>query len=116
MADRALNSIKEIRKALRMSSKQLAVKLGKAPSTVSELENREITGNITIQSLKEIAECLDCELHYEFKPKVPVDEQVLNQAIREVKNELGENLNLYREDDIERDARELLKESTILNW
>ena len=88
----------------------------KAPSTVSELESREITGNITIQSLKEIAECLNCELHYEFKPKVPVDEQVLNQAIREVENELGEDLNLYSEDDIERDAMKLLKESTILNW
>lgn len=114
--DRALNSIKEVREALGMSSKQLAAKLGKAPSTVSEFESREISGNITIQSLKEIAECLGCDLHYEFKPKTSVEEQLFAQAIKEVKNELGENLSLFSEDQIEEDAKKLLKESTKMKW
>lgn len=116
MVDSTFLSIKQIRRALYMSSKQLATKLGKAPSTLSELESREVTGNITIQSLEEIAKCLECDFHYEFKPKIPVPDQLLVQAIKDVKDELGEEHHQYSYDALKEDAIKLIEESTSLNW
>lgn len=116
MASSTFTRIKDLRKALHMSSKQLAAKLGKAPSTFSELERRELTGNITIQSLQEIANSLDCNFHYEFKPKTPVSEQLLSQALKEIKDELGDEHHQYSDDALEREAFKLIEESRNLKW
>jgi len=109
-------SIKEARKALRMSSKQLAKKVKKAPSTLSELENREATGNITLLSLQEIAMHLGCDFKYEFIPKKPIADTLLHQAIKQIKSELGDAHHQYTDDEIKTDALHLLKESKYLNW
>ena len=115
MNSNTYHSIKEIRKALLMSSKQLANKLGKANSTQSELESREATGSITIKSLQEIAESLGCDFYYEFKPKKPIEEILLDQAVKEVRREL-DNHTLYSESEILDDARIHISESTCLDW
>ena len=84
-------SIKEARQALRMSSKQLAKKAKKAPSTLSELESREATRNITLLSLHEIAGHLGCDFKYEFVPIKPIADTLLHQAIKQIESELGDS-------------------------
>jgi len=116
MKEPTYSSIKDIRKALRMSSKHLAKKIEKAPSTLSELESRERTGKITIGILQEIAGNLGFELKYEFVPKNPIADVLLQQAIKQVKSELGADHHHFTDDDLKADAAELLSKYKCLNW
>ncbi len=116
MKEPTYSSIKETREALRMSSKQLAKKVKKAPSTLCGLESREATGNITLQSLQEIAEQLGCTLKYEYIPKKPIADILLQQAIKQIKSELEDDHHQFTDDDIKTDASHLLNESKNLDW
>jgi len=60
--------IKAIRTTLGMSLQQLGNKLSVSKQGVSDMENREKDGSITIKALKEIARALDMQLVYGFVP------------------------------------------------
>ena len=60
--------IKAIRTTLGMSMQQLGNKLSVSKQGVSDMENREKDGSITIKALKEIARALDMQLVYGFVP------------------------------------------------
>ena len=60
--------IRAIRTALGMTLRQLGDKLESRKQSVQQLEERERDGNITIQSLREVARALDMELVYGFVP------------------------------------------------
>jgi predicted DNA-binding mobile mystery protein A len=61
--------INAIRKALYMSSAQLARRMGISQSGVSLLEKRERVSSVTLDTLDRAADALGCELHYELVPK-----------------------------------------------
>lgn len=58
-----------IRNALHMSLDQLARRMKKSRSTVQGYEAREVERTITLHSLIETAEALDCHFVYGFIPK-----------------------------------------------
>lgn len=80
---------KAIREALGMTSRQLAERMSVAPSRVTAIEKAEATGAITVRTLRETAEALDCELVYAFVPRKPLDDILFDQAERKVRNELA---------------------------
>jgi predicted DNA-binding mobile mystery protein A len=80
---------KAIREALGMTSRQLAERMGVAPSRVAAIEKAETTGAITMRTLREAAEALDCEFVYAFVPRKPLDDILFDQAERKVRNELA---------------------------
>jgi predicted DNA-binding mobile mystery protein A len=72
--------IKAIRKALGMSTAQLAKRLGiKQPSLV-ELEQSEAKGTIELATLRRVAEALDCTLVYALVPNKPLEAIVHDRA------------------------------------
>lgn len=73
--------IKAIRNALGMSVRQLAGRIGAVPSRISAIESAELTGGITLKTLRQVAEGLDCTLVYAFVPKAPLDEVVRRRAV-----------------------------------
>ena len=62
--------LKAIRLTLGMTLQQLAKKLSITKQSVREIEIRERNGNITLNSLKQVATALDMKLVYGF---VPID-------------------------------------------
>jgi len=80
---------KAIREALGMTTRQLAERMGVAPSRVSTIEKAETTGAITVRTLRAAAAALDCELVYAFVPRKPLDDLLFDQAERKVRNELA---------------------------
>src|SRR5215212_1792829 len=64
-----LGWIREIRSALGMSAAQLAHRLGVGQSTVAKLEKSEAEATISLQSLRKVAEAMDCTLVYAFVPR-----------------------------------------------
>ena len=58
-----------IRMALNMTRDQLANKLGFSKGGIQKIEEREATGQITLNKLKEVSEALDMQFVYGFVPK-----------------------------------------------
>ena len=61
--------IKMVRKAIGMKAKDLALRLNVDPSTISKLEKNESDGKITINTLKKLAQSMNCELVYGLRPR-----------------------------------------------
>jgi predicted DNA-binding mobile mystery protein A len=60
--------IRAIREALGMSSRQLAVRLGKHPTSIRDIESSEQKGTIQLSTLRQVAEKLNCTLVYALVP------------------------------------------------
>jgi len=58
-----------IRKALGMSQRQLAARMGVSTTAAQSAERNEARGKIQIDSLQSLAEGLDCELVYALVPR-----------------------------------------------
>lgn len=60
--------INTVRKALKMSLRQLGNRLNISPQSVKEIEEREASGSLTIKSLREAGLALNLKLVYGFIP------------------------------------------------
>lgn len=87
-----------IRKALDMSGAQLASVLGMSRNRISVLERREISGDISLNQLRDLAQGLDAELVYAIVPKRAADE-VLDERAMELAQQqaAAANQNMFLE-------------------
>lgn len=72
--------IRAIREAIGMTTGQFAKRLGVAQPRVAALERAEANEVVTLKSLRQAAEALDCVLVYALVPKAPLDEVVKARA------------------------------------
>ncbi len=80
--------IKTIRKALNMTLRQLATKLGVTAQNVEKLERGEIEGSISLNKLKKIAEVLDMKLVYAFLPRESSLEKLIEKKAAQKAREI----------------------------
>lgn len=79
--------IKHIREMLCMRSAQLAKRLSISQSVVSNFEKAELSGSITLRTLSEIAEALECDLVYAFVPKDSLNSSLEKRAKKVLQEE-----------------------------
>lgn len=72
--------VRAIRDALGLTSRQLAARIGKQHSTITALEKGEVAGTVSLNTLREAAEALNCTLVYALVPNQPLDATVHQQA------------------------------------
>ena len=72
--------IRTLRKALGMSSPQLAMRLEVSKSQASQIERMEIEDRITLKQLRRVANELDCDLVYALVPRRPVVSMIRDRA------------------------------------
>jgi predicted DNA-binding mobile mystery protein A len=72
--------VRAIRDAIGMSGTQLAVRLGVRPQSVDALEKSEAAGTIRLETLRRVAEALDCTLVYALVPNTSLDAAVEARA------------------------------------
>lgn len=72
--------VRAIRDALGMTSRQLAARMGYSQSSITGLEQGEEAETISLKTLRQAAEALDCQLVYALVPKVTLDETVKRRA------------------------------------
>ncbi len=110
--------IRFIRKALNMSSKALAKRVGVSPNNISETEKAEAAEAITLSKLKRVAEGLNCEFVYYFLPREPIDKMLEKRAryVAELvlRNDKLRNINIDDKDELTREIEKLASE-LILN-
>lgn len=81
--------IRVIREALGMSGVQLARRLAIRPQSVEALESSEASGTIRIESLRRVAEALDCTLVYALVPNTSLEDAVSRRARKIAIRDLG---------------------------
>ena len=72
--------IKAVREALGMTTAQLATRLNVKQPSVVAIEQSEMKGTIELQTLRRVAEALDCTLVYAVVPNRPLEETVRDRA------------------------------------
>lgn len=72
--------IRAIRDAIGMTGEQLAKRLGVNKQRVSRIERDEKLGKVTIKTLRNVAEGMDCIFVYGFVPRDTLEQTVRNQA------------------------------------
>lgn len=65
-----------------MSSAELATRLGVSQQAVGVLERSEAQHTIKLETLRRVADALDCDLAYFLVPRMPLEEEVQAQARR----------------------------------
>lgn len=88
--------IRAIRDALGMSGEQLAKRLDTNKQRVSRIEQDEKLGNVTVKTLRNVAEALDCEFIYGFVPKQSLEDAVRNQARAVAKKRMSRSDQMMR--------------------
>ena len=76
--------IHAIRVSLNMPLRQFAKRMGITPQSVNEIEEREATGVITMNSLRTAAEALEMKLVYVLLPKDASLEEMIERRARVV--------------------------------
>lgn len=72
--------LRAVRDALGMTTAQLAGRMGVTQPRIVELEQSEVAGNVTVQSLQRAAEALGCRFVYALVPDRPLAEVVRARA------------------------------------
>lgn len=81
--------IRKIRKSLGMTTKQLARRVGVNRSRVVKIEQAELEGALTVRTLQEVANALNCKLIYALVPNEPLSQMIDKQAREVAKKRLG---------------------------
>jgi predicted DNA-binding mobile mystery protein A len=74
--------IRAVREALGMSGAQFAERLGVKPPRITKLEKDELSGSVTIKSMRQAAEALDAVFVYALVPRESLESTVRRQAER----------------------------------
>jgi len=72
--------VRAIRDALGMTARQLASRLGVAQQAVARIEKDELSGSVTIKTMRRIAESLDCVFVCGFVPRSNLENTLRKQA------------------------------------
>jgi predicted DNA-binding mobile mystery protein A len=102
-----------------MRRAQLAHRLGVSNSAVTQFEQAEVAGSITLNTLAKVAAALDCRLVYAFVPRTTFEEAVnarAQQVARQMLARVGHTMALedqalnqeYQQEMIDDLARDLV--------
>jgi predicted DNA-binding mobile mystery protein A len=81
--------VRALRDALCMSGVQMARRLSVRPQSIETLEQSEVSGSVTLKTLRRAAEALDCTLVYALVPNTSLEGMVHARARRIALRELG---------------------------
>ncbi len=81
--------MKAIRESLGMTARQLAARMGVAPSRIPVIEKAEVTGATTVRTLRQAAEAMNCTFVYAFVPTKALDEILRERAMRKARKDVS---------------------------
>ena len=81
--------IKYMRSALGLTLSDLAKLVSLSTASVAQAERREMDGQVSLSTLKKMAEAMDCELVYSFVPKKDMKTLIHDRAFEKARKTLG---------------------------
>lgn len=79
--------VKALRESLGMTARQLAARMGVAPSRIPAIEKAEVTGATELRTLRQAAAAMNCALVYAFVPIEPLDDILRDRAIQKTRRD-----------------------------
>ncbi len=80
--------IKAIRESLGMTARQLAARIGVAPSRIPVIEQAEVSGATTLRTLRQTATAMNCAFVYAFVPVEPLDDLLRERALQKARDDI----------------------------
>ncbi len=119
--------LRTTRRSLQMTAAALARRLGVTRASVSRIEKAELEGRVTLKTLRETAEAMNCRLVYAIIPNDSVDDVLARRArekARQLVTATGHHMALEQqaltpeliEFEVNRIARKLLDEMPQTFW
>jgi predicted DNA-binding mobile mystery protein A len=102
--------LRAIRDALGMTTMQLGKRLGVSQPRIVELEQSEVSGSVTLNTLQRAAEALGCRLVYALVPDRPLMDTVRERAELVATRQANAVAQSMRLEDQEVTDREVAKE------
>ena len=68
-----------------MTARQLAARMGAAPSRIPVIERAEVTGATTLKTLRQAAAAMNCTFVYAFVPLDPLDDILRERAMQKAR-------------------------------
>lgn len=109
--------LRSVRKALGMTTTQLAERLSVSQSAISKYERSEQEGTITLNTLRRVASALGCEVVYAVVPRQPIKERreerartVARRRIESVQNSMELEEQGISDEELQRQIDELTEE------
>ena len=81
--------IKAIRESLGMTARQLAARMGAAPSRIPAIEKAEVSGATTLRTMRRAAEAMNCSFVYAFVPIEPLDDILRRRAMLKARGDVA---------------------------
>ena len=81
--------IRAIQQALGITNRELARRLHLKPQSIEDMQEYEAKETIKLQTLRKLAEALNCRLVYAVIPNKPLEEMRLEQARRVAQRQLN---------------------------
>ena len=72
--------LRSIREALGMSGKQLGERIGVSQPRVVQMEKDELGGALTLKTMRQVAEAMDCMFVYALLPRTSLEKTMQDQA------------------------------------
>ena len=105
--------VNTIRVSIKMSLRQLGERLHISPQGVKDLEKREESGAITLNSLKEVGRALDMDLVYGFISRHNSLEDMIEERAREIAEEVVQRtIKLGNQKNSENDIKKAIQQKT----
>jgi predicted DNA-binding mobile mystery protein A len=76
--------INVVRNTLNITFAYIAKKLNTSPQVIKKFEQNEIEGSITINTLKKVADAMECNLVYAFVPKAGSFEGLIDNRAEQI--------------------------------
>ena len=80
--------VNTMRTALKMSLRQLGNRMNFSAQNIKQIEEREVNGTISVNSLREVANAMDMQLVYGFVSKHESLEQMIEKRAKELATEI----------------------------
>ena len=97
--------VRAIRTGLSMSRRQLANRLGFSISRIQKIEEDEVTGSVTIKTMRRTAEALDCVFVYALIPRDSLEATLTKQALKIAKQHRNEVMHsMFLEDQVVKES------------
>lgn len=103
--------IATIRKTLNMSLRQLGNRMSITPQSIRDMELREKEGTVSINTLRQAADCLEMKLIYAFVPKDESLEKMIERRAREIAIGIIQRTSLTMKLEDQENSKERLNEA-----
>lgn len=107
--------LRSIREALGMSGKQLGERVGVSQPRVVRMEKDEVSGAVTMRTMRQAAEAMDCIFVYAVVPRASLKETIRNQAYEVAEKRLSRTSHtmLLEDQQVSSEERRKMLESKI---